>query len=79
MPIYNYRCTACEATFEKLMGMKDPTPVCPSCGSPEVSRQLSRVATTGKAEAIFASARKQAAREGHFSNYSKSERPKLKP
>ncbi|WP_269099284.1 hypothetical protein [Mangrovicoccus ximenensis] len=35
---------------------------------------MSRVAPPGKAKGILASARKQAAREGHFSNYSASER-----
>lgn len=78
MPIYNFRCTACAAEFEELMRIDDPAPACPACGSAEVTRLLSRTATTGKTEALFAGARRQAAKEGYFSNYAKSERPKLK-
>ncbi|WP_172327717.1 zinc ribbon domain-containing protein [Mangrovicoccus sp. HB161399] len=75
MPYYSYRCSQCETAFEELvpLGAASPPP-CPECGSAEVKQQLSRVAPPGKAKGIIASARKQAAKEGHFSNYSKSER-----
>lgn len=78
MPFYAYKCRSCDAGFEALVGMNDAPPACPECGAPDPVRQLSRVAQTGKAEAIFASARKQAAAEGHFSNYSKAEKSKIK-
>jgi putative FmdB family regulatory protein len=33
MPIYEYRCDACDETFEKMRRMSDETPVvCPECG-----------------------------------------------
>ncbi|ARE40427.1 Reverse gyrase [Rhodovulum sp. P5] len=80
MPIYNYRCNACEAEFELLVRLSsDTAPTCPECDSSDLTRMVSRIAPPGKSAEIFASARKQAAKEGHFSNYSKSERPKIKP
>jgi len=80
MPIYNYRCNACDAEFELLVPLSSETaPACPGCESTDLTRLLSRVAPPGKVAGIFASARKQAAKEGHFSNYSKAEKAKLKP
>ena len=43
----------------------------------ELERAVSRIAPAGKIEAIRASNRRQAAREGHFSNFSAAERAKL--
>ena len=43
MPIYEYRCSDCEHTFEKLQQLSDPDPEeCPGCGSGEVGRLISR-------------------------------------
>jgi putative FmdB family regulatory protein len=34
MPIYEYRCSACDHLSEMLMGLNDPPPLfCPSCGA----------------------------------------------
>ena len=41
------------------------------------SRQISAPVPPGQSKAIIASARRQAAREGHLSNFSKAERGKL--
>jgi len=42
MPIYGYQCQACGHEFELMQKMSDPAPaVCPSCGKPEVRKQLS--------------------------------------
>ncbi|MBK1635913.1 FmdB family zinc ribbon protein [Rhodovulum adriaticum] len=79
MPIYAYRCRSCAAEFELLVRASDETaPACPECSSTDLSQRVSRVAPPGKAEGIFASARKQAATEGHFSNYSKAEKSRIK-
>jgi putative FmdB family regulatory protein len=78
MPMFDYHCTACQAGFERLMKLSDPLPACPACGATTVERILSRLAPVGKSGEIIASARKQAAREGHFSHYSKAERSKLR-
>lgn len=79
MPIYAYRCNGCDAEFELLVRLSDETPpACPECESTDLARAVSRVAPPGKAAGILAGARQQAAREGHFSNYSASEKKKLK-
>ncbi len=75
MPLYSYRCKACDHGFETLVRSGE-TPACPSCGSADLTRQLSNVAPEGKSGAIVQSARRMAAKEGHFSNYSRSERAK---
>lgn len=75
MPLYSYRCNACETAFETLVRSSD-VPVCPSCNSGDLTKLVSMPAAEGKSKGIIQSARAQAAREGHFSNYSKSERPR---
>lgn len=75
MPLYSYRCNACDHGFETLVRSGE-TPACPSCGSAGLSRQLSNVAPEGKAGAVVQSARRMAAKEGHFSNYARAERQK---
>ncbi|HLN25992.1 MAG TPA: zinc ribbon domain-containing protein [Patescibacteria group bacterium] len=75
MPLYNYRCTSCETTFEMLVRSSD-IPACPSCGSEALERQVSSLAPEAKLPGKIAEGRTQAAREGHFSNYKASERPK---
>lgn len=77
MPIYDFLCTRCEHPFESLVRGMD-TPACPECGSTQVKKLLSAPNAQGRTKAIVASARRQAAREGHFSNYSASERPRRK-
>jgi len=44
MPIYLYRCSACESTHEVFAKMSDPAPTrCESCGAEgSLQRQLSR-------------------------------------
>lgn len=42
MPIYEYRCDACDCDFEVLMMRTDDEKVsCPRCGISDVERQLS--------------------------------------
>lgn len=77
MPIYDFHCQHCEHTFELLVGLSEK-PACPDCGSEEMEKLVSLPATPGKTSGILASARSQAAREGHFSQYTASERPRRK-
>lgn len=77
MPIFDFVCSECEFEFELLMRATD-TPACPECGSTHVRKLVSPPAPPGKSREIIAKARRQAAREGHFSNYSASERPRHK-
>lgn len=77
MPIFDFRCKECGNNFELLV--LGPTAYeCPQCGSSDVDKLVSLPAPKGKTAGIINSARAQAAREGHFSNYAPSERPKRK-
>ena len=73
MPLYGFHCAKCDRDTELLIG-SDETAVCPTCGSRKMERLMSRVAAPGKSRGIMKSARAQAGREGHLSNYSRSER-----
>lgn len=75
MPLYPYRCSGCGHEFEVLVRSSD-VPACPSCGSGALDRLVSLPAAQGKSAGLLKGARSQAAREGHFSNYSASERSK---
>jgi putative FmdB family regulatory protein len=41
MPIYEYQCSACGKEFEELV-FGDEAPSCPSCGSGETGKLMSR-------------------------------------
>lgn len=60
------------------MRLGEAPPACPSCGGTGVERMVSRVAAPGKSCELIAGARRQAAKEGHFSNYSRAAKAKLK-
>ena len=77
MPIYDYRCNACSQDFELLVRGGTP-PSCPHCTSTALERQISKPAPPGPSAGIIAAGRRAAAREGHFSHYSKAERAKIK-
>ncbi|MFG1422256.1 FmdB family zinc ribbon protein [Roseixanthobacter liquoris] len=73
MPLYSFHCAQCDKDVELLVGFSEK-PLCPSCGGADMQRLMSRVAPEGKSAGIIKSARAQAAREGHLSNFSRSER-----
>jgi putative FmdB family regulatory protein len=77
MPLYGYHCAKCDKDFELLIGMSE-TAVCPTCRSKKLQRLMSRVVPPLKSNAIRKSWRAQAAREGDLSNFSASERAKIK-
>lgn len=77
MPIYDFRCSACDQAFELLV-RRSSTPECPHCHSSELQRQVSLTAAPGTSQAIIAAGRRAAAREGHFSHYSKADRSRIK-
>lgn len=74
MPIYDYRCSECNKTFELLV-RSSTVPACPACGSQQLEKQVSLPAPPAQTPGILSRARTQAVREGHFSHYSPSERP----
>ena len=58
MPIYEFECTACGDSFERLQRLSDPDPsVCPVCGATKVKRRLTapafRLAGSGWYETDF--------------------------
>ena len=73
MPLYGFHCGECDSDSELLVGMSE-RPRCPRCGSRKMQRLVSKVAAPGKSGDLIKAARAQAAREGHFSNYSRAER-----
>ncbi|WP_420132970.1 FmdB family zinc ribbon protein [Rhodopseudomonas sp.] len=73
MPLYGFHCGSCDKDSELLVGFSDK-PRCPSCGGRKMERMVSRPAPPGKSKGLISAARSQAAREGHFSNYSRKER-----
>lgn len=77
MPMYDYRCQACAQAFELLV-RSSTTPTCPHCASTALLRQVSLTAPQGTSAGIIAAGRRAAAREGHFSHYSKTEKSKLR-
>jgi putative FmdB family regulatory protein len=76
MPLYAYACNDCEAEFELLVRASD-TPECPACGSPKLTRQVSRICKEIKYPTIAKSWRRAAAASGDLSNFSKAERGKI--
>lgn len=48
MPLYDYRCRACAATFERRHGYDEPAGTCPACGSATIARQLPAIAVQVK-------------------------------
>jgi putative FmdB family regulatory protein len=73
MPLYSYHCANCDKDVELLISFSEK-PECPTCASQNMVRLVSRTAPEGKSRSIVKSARAQAAREGHLSNFSRFER-----
>lgn len=58
MPIYAFECGSCGHEFDRLQKIADPDPTdCPSCGAPDVRRQVTapafRLAGAGWYETDF--------------------------
>jgi putative FmdB family regulatory protein len=41
VPVYEYRCRACQAEFERYLPTAGAAVACPRCASPQVMRRLS--------------------------------------
>jgi putative FmdB family regulatory protein len=77
MPLYDFRCADCDRTFELLIKLSD-TPVCPECAGSNMEKLVAQPAPPGQTAGLLSKARAQAAREGHFSHYKRSERPRTR-
>jgi putative FmdB family regulatory protein len=55
MPIYEYRCKACERIFAFLYGVSRDSrdPACPACQGKDLARLISRVARVRSEEAML--------------------------
>ncbi|HOY35273.1 zinc ribbon domain-containing protein [Piscinibacter sp.] len=76
MPLYDYRCNACGQQFELLV-RSSTVPACPHCAATALERLVSLTAPQGTSQALIAAGRRAAAKQGHFSHYSKAERAKV--
>jgi putative FmdB family regulatory protein len=49
MPLYEFTCEKCGATFEELLGagLDDRGVTCPECGSEDIEKLVSRFASAG--------------------------------
>ena len=64
MPIYEYKCKACEHKFDKLQKISDdPLTICPECGAAELVKLVSaagfRLKGTGWYETDFKNSSKK--------------------
>jgi putative FmdB family regulatory protein len=64
MPIYEYKCSACDESLEKLQKMSDdPLTLCPNCGEKSLKKQISaagfRLSGTGWYETDFKKGKKK--------------------
>lgn len=57
MPLFEYRCTACDAEFELLILPSSPAPACPTCGATTVERLVSMFAVSSE-ETVLRSRKK---------------------
>lgn len=73
MPIYSFHCARCDEEFESLVSSGGEAPACPACGSTGADRLPASPSIGGRLKSTVQRARTLAAKEGHFSNYSKSE------
>lgn len=56
MPIYEYHCPSCGATFEKLVRLGSDAPVhCPTCDSDAPQRLISLVAHSSSGSSLSSS------------------------
>jgi putative FmdB family regulatory protein len=77
MPLYSFSCQACAHEFEALVTPSAEAPACPACGASTLDRLMSAaVGVGGRSAGILRTARTAAAREGHTSNYKRSEIPR---
>ena len=56
MPIYEYRCTNCDRTFEALVRPGDSSAECPHCHGSKLTRELSTFAARSNGDSSAAAA-----------------------
>ncbi|WP_081772077.1 FmdB family zinc ribbon protein [Paraburkholderia nodosa] len=76
MPLYDYVCRNCNLRFETLV-RANSLASCPRCSGNALDKEVSAPSAPPRNKALITAARRQAAREGHLSNYSADERTQL--
>ncbi|MEM5345593.1 zinc ribbon domain-containing protein [Paraburkholderia azotifigens] len=76
MPLYDYVCRNCNLRFETLL-RDGATATCPRCGGTALDKLVSAPYAPARSKSLIMAARRQAAHEGHLSNYPMAERKKL--
>ena len=81
MPIYEYKCSACNESLEKLQKMSDdPLKTCPQCGEEALKKQISavgfRLKGTGWYETDFKGGKKKNLSESDSSKTKKESKAK---
>ena len=58
MPLYEYHCPACGATFEQIVrfSQADLAPACPECGQPDTIKAISAAASFSSSSSNSSSA-----------------------
>lgn len=76
MPIYDFECSSCNHIFEEFVRRGEAT-ACPRCGYSTPKKLISKPAAPARSGEVVSALRRQANREGLFSNYSRAERSKI--
>jgi putative FmdB family regulatory protein len=77
MPLFDFKCPQCGEIQEQLV-LGGEACVCRECGCAELHKLTSMTAPVGRSAGMIARARQRADAQGHFSNYSVSERGRRK-
>jgi putative FmdB family regulatory protein len=56
MPIYEYRCTNCDRSFEAFVRPSDDSAQCPHCNGSKLTREMSTFASRSNSDSTAAAA-----------------------
>lgn len=76
MPLYTYQCKKCDKIFETLI-LGSEKASCPACRGKKLDWLPGIPSPPPWSKTVVKAARAQAFREGHLSNYSKSDQERL--
>lgn len=77
MPVYDYRCLACDHRFQARHGFDDPAPGCPACAAAEVQRLIVAAPTLARGMVTLAGDSRSASKEQLRDKWAE-ETPKLR-
>lgn len=77
MPLYDYQCNDCDEHFEVRHKFSDPTPVCPVCGSENVSRRITKAPSQARGILTPAGTARRSSKE-ELQDKWREETPKLR-